>query len=81
MITYGHKLVSMSYFLDHFVNRWFENVLSYFQAYDLLEERGNDAIHPGLQLLYSIQKNLAAMATKRKDYKSALDCYLEVRII
>ncbi|XP_053384100.1 calcineurin-binding protein cabin-1-like isoform X2 [Mercenaria mercenaria] len=47
------------------------------EAYDLLEERGKDAIHPGLQLLYSIQKNLAAMATKRKDYKAALDCYLE----
>ncbi|XP_052231892.1 calcineurin-binding protein cabin-1-like isoform X2 [Dreissena polymorpha] len=51
------------------------------EAWDLLEEKGSEAIHPGLQLLYSIQKNLAAMATKRKDYRAALESYLEaVRI-
>jgi len=50
----------------------------FFQAWECLEERGKEAIHPGLQLLYSIQKNLATMATNRKDYRAALDAYLEV---
>ncbi|WAR03684.1 CABIN-like protein [Mya arenaria] len=47
------------------------------EAWECLEDRGQEAIHPGLQLLYSIQKNLAALATTRKDYKAALDAYLE----
>ena len=45
---------------------------------DLLEEKGKDAIHPGLQLLYPIYKNLAALATQRKDYISAIESYIEV---
>ena len=48
------------------------------QAWEILEEHGSEAIHPGLQMLYSIQKNLATMSTNRKDYSSALQSYLEV---
>ena len=48
----------------------------------MLEERSDsdNVIHPEFQLLYSIYKNLAAMATQRKDYRSAMESYLEVMI-
>ena len=46
----------------------------------MLEERSDsdNTIHPEFQLLYSIYKNLASMATERKDYRSAMESYLEV---
>ncbi len=38
-------------------------------------------VHPGLQLKYSIHKNLAAMATAKDNYNAAMEHYLEVSIM
>jgi len=46
-----------------------------------VEEDTEEAVHPGLQLLYSINKNLATMAIQRGQYKEALEYYVEVQYI
>ncbi|KAL3843014.1 hypothetical protein ACJMK2_020975 [Sinanodonta woodiana] len=40
-------------------------------------ESSQDHVHPGLQLLYSIHKNMAALATQRGDHIAAVESYLE----
>ncbi|XP_048242654.1 calcineurin-binding protein cabin-1-like [Haliotis rufescens] len=47
------------------------------EAARIVEEEQDNVVHPGLQLLYSIHKNLAAIAADRGDLQTAMKSYLE----
>lgn len=48
------------------------------QAAKLIETENAGITHPGLQLLYSIYKNLATMSLQKGDHEEAMEWYIEV---
>ncbi|XP_052827464.1 calcineurin-binding protein cabin-1 [Octopus bimaculoides] len=47
------------------------------EANRIVDEEGDNPVHPGLQMLYSTYKNLAAMAHRRNDTHRAIQYFLK----